>query len=371
MVEVLHPADDLPLHPTPAPLLHPVSDSPGLYDRYFHNGFTADGSLFFAVALGVYPNRQVMDASFAVVLDGVQHNVRASRRCSTDRTVTTVGGIAVTVVDPMLEHRVTVDGSQGVAADLVWRAGSPVIEEPRFTRLVDGRPILDYTRITQFGSWSGWIDVDGTRLEIGPDTLGCRDRSWGVRGGSGLPGPATVPQFHWLWVPTMLDDLCAHVAVNEDGDGRAWHRSGAIAGRLDAPSLDEVLDDSRVRRTTHSEVDVVWSPGTRWMSSATVRHEQWRDDEIEITYEPVLRFQMSGIGYLHPEWGHGSWHGELAETRDSIDLASVDPADPTMVHIQQVCRATSGERSGVGVFEQLVIGPHAPSGFSGLTDGAT
>ena len=80
---------------------------------------------------------------------------------------------------------------------------------------------------------------------------------------------------------------------------------------------------------------------------------------------------MSGIGYLHPEWGHGSWHGELAETRDSIDLASVDPTDPTMVHIQQVCRATSRERSGVGVFEQLVIGPHVPSGFSGLTDGAS
>ena len=67
-----------------------------------------------------------------------------------------------------------------------------------------------------------------------------------------------------------------------------------------------------------------------------------------------------------PEWGHGSWHGELAETRDSIDLATVDPADPTMVHVQQVCRATSGERSGVGVFEQLVIGSHAPSGFRGL-----
>ncbi|MEY3029830.1 MAG: hypothetical protein RL058_193, partial [Actinomycetota bacterium] len=102
MVEVLHPADDLPLHPTPAPLLHPLSDSPGLYDRYFHNGFTADGSLFFAVALGVYPNRQVMDASFSVVLNGVQHNVRSSRRCSTDRTNTVVGGIAVSVVEPML-----------------------------------------------------------------------------------------------------------------------------------------------------------------------------------------------------------------------------------------------------------------------------
>jgi len=51
-------------------------------------------------------------------------------------------------------------------------------------------------------------------------------------------------------------------------------------------------------------------------------------------------------------------------------LADVDPADPTMVHVQQVCRASTGDRSGVGVFEQLVIGPHAPSGFMGLTDGA-
>jgi len=125
-----------------------------------------------------------------------------------------------------------------------------------------------------------------------------------------------------------------------------------------------------VRRTTHSEVDVVWTPGTRWMSSATVRHEQWRDDPIEVDYTPVLRFQMSGIGYLHPEWGHGSWHGEAAETRDAIVLADVDPADPTMVHVQHVCRASTGDRSGAGVFEQLVIGPHAPSGFSGLTDGA-
>ena len=76
-----------------------------------------------------------------------------------------------------------------------------------------------------------------------------------------LPGGMQHVAFH---VPKdRFDDLCAHVAVNEDGDGRAWHRSGAIAGRLDAPSLDEVLDDSRVRRTTHSEVDVMWVPGTR------------------------------------------------------------------------------------------------------------
>jgi hypothetical protein len=38
--------------------------------------------------------------------------------------------------------------------------------------------------------------------------------------------------------------------------------------------------------------------------------------------------------------------------------------------VQQVVTATWGEREGIGVFEQLVLGPHAPSGFTDLLDGA-
>jgi hypothetical protein len=33
-------------------------------------------------------------------------------------------------------------------------------------------------------------------------------------------------------------------------------------------------------------------------------------------------------------------------------------------------RATWGEQNGMGVLEQLAIGPHAPSGFRGLFDAA-
>ena len=28
--------------------------------------------------------------------------------------------------------------------------------------------------------------------------------------------------------------------------------------------------------------------------------------------EPQWEFQMLGLGYLHPEWGHGVWKGESA-----------------------------------------------------------
>ncbi|MFZ9018438.1 MAG: hypothetical protein ACO23O_15770, partial [Ilumatobacteraceae bacterium] len=85
---MLHPFDDYPLHQTPQPFLHTGTDSPNAYDRFFFNGFSVDGEVFFAVAFGVYPNRRVMDGAFSVIHRGVQHNVRASRTCPDDRVRT-------------------------------------------------------------------------------------------------------------------------------------------------------------------------------------------------------------------------------------------------------------------------------------------
>ncbi|MGA1346238.1 MAG: hypothetical protein ACO35E_09760 [Ilumatobacteraceae bacterium] len=373
---MIHPFDDLPLHQSSAPLLHVASDSAGLYDRYFFNGFSADGSVMFGVALGVYPNRQVMDAAFSIVLDGVQHNCRSSRRCSTDRTRTEVGAITVEVLEPMVAHRIVVRDHHGVSADVTMRAVSPVIEEPPFVRRVEGRPVMDYTRITQFGEWSGWITLDGARIDLADRgaVIGCRDRSWGVRGGTrGLPGPAVAPQFHWTWAPTLLGDACAHLAVNDDAEGRSWHRSGAVVERFPVGdgSVERVLDAAGVRRADVVSNEIVWRPGTRWAASMTAELRPWGAEPVRILFEPVARFQMSGLGYLHPEWDHGSWHGDLAETRDEIVLGDVDPLDPTMIHVQQVCRVAAGDRVGVAVLEQLVIGPHAPSGFASVLDGAS
>lgn len=371
---MLHPFDDLPLHQSSSPLMHLSSDSPGLYDRYFHNGHDTTGHLFFGIALGVYPNRQVMDASFSVVVDGVQHAVHASRHCGRDRALTTVGPIELTVVRPMLEHRLQVHDRLGVSADLTWQATSAVIEEPTFQRRVDGRPSFDYTRITQFGEWSGWIEVDGSRIELGDagSVVGCRDRSWGIRNGTkGLGGPSEHRQFFWQWAPTTFDNVCTHLAVNEDAEGRAWHRSGAVTARTttDAADIDFVLDEARITRSADVHVDVVWQAGTRWPQRATATLEFRRADPLVIVYEPLMRFQMRGIGYLHPEWDHGAWRGHAAETRERIDLAHVDPLDRSMLHVQMLCRATSDLGTGVGAFEMLAIGPHEPSGLTGITTG--
>ena len=89
-----------------------------------------------------------------------------------------------------------------------------------------------------------------------------------------------------------------------------------------------------------------------------------------IELEPLLTFRMKGAGYFHPQWAHGLWHGELAVGGECADVAELDNLDFHNIHVQQVMRATWGDRSGIGVLEQLAIGPHAPSGFTDLLDGA-
>ena len=40
------------------------------------------------------------------------------------------------------------------------------------------------------------------------------------------------------------------------------------------------------------------------------------------------------------------------------------------IHVQQICRARMGNRTGVGTLETVVFGRHAPSGFKSILDGA-
>lgn len=47
--------------------------------------------------------------------------------------------------------------------------------------------------------------------------------------------------------------------------------------------------------------------------------------------------------------------------------------DPPFLHIQAICDFTLKDKNetkkGLGVLEELLIGPHAPSGFKELLDG--
>jgi hypothetical protein len=372
---VLTPLDDYPLHQTPEPVAHFGFPTRNAYDRYFFNGYTADGELFFAVAMGLYPNRRVIDASISVLVGGVQRSLHASGRAPLDRRHTEVGPIRVEVVEPLRTLRVVVDDpGRGVVADLTFSARTPAVEEPRFTQRQGQLVTFDYTRLSQWGSWSGSLAVDDRSWTLDElSVLGCRDRSWGIRPvGERDPGgaPGSAPQFFWLWAPINFDDRCTHFDSNEYGDGRPWHRYGSITAVLDSPDAALFGPDAATEPMRDSSWSIDWEPGTRRARAATIELVPWRDEPERIELEPVATFQMLGLGYLHPEWNHGTWHGELAVDDETWTVADLDPLDPRHIHVQQLVRATWGGRTGVGVLEQLAIGPHEPSGLTGLFDGA-
>ena len=63
---MLTKADDFPIHQTPEPIAYAGTDR-NFYDRYFFNGYQPDGTEFFAIAFGVYPQLNVADAHVSVL----------------------------------------------------------------------------------------------------------------------------------------------------------------------------------------------------------------------------------------------------------------------------------------------------------------
>jgi hypothetical protein len=370
---VLHPLDDHPIHQTPEPLAHPATGDRNFYDRFFFNGYTRDGSLFFAAALGVYRNRSIVDAAFSVVRGGRQYAVYASRQ-GDGLGALRVGPIEVAIEEPMRTFALRIaPNEQRLEADLRFRARSVAVEEPRFVHRVDGRLVMDVTRLTQFGAWEGSLAADGERIAVGAsDTLGCRDRSWGIRPvGERSAGPMlSAPQYFWLWAPLHFDDCCTHFDVNEDAAGRRWHQNGVRVPLLADPATSSAIATDGLVSMQDVAHRIAWESGTRRAAHAAIELVEHGGARHTIALEPLLTFQMCGIGYLHPEWGHGMWKGPEAVGGESWALADVNPLDPRFIHVQQLVRARWGDRTGLGVLEQLVIGEHAPSELKGLFGGA-
>jgi hypothetical protein len=115
--------------------------------------------------------------------------------------------------------------------------------------------------------------------------------------------------------------------------------------------------------------ELEWEPGRREIRRAHLWFQDPVDGETHVELEKVFTFRMRGIGYWHPTWGHGSFHGQLETGRESIPLDEFDPLDFSSIHLQNLVVAKMGDRRGVGVLEQIAIGPHQPTELTGFLDG--
>ncbi|MEM7287801.1 MAG: hypothetical protein AAF480_15730 [Actinomycetota bacterium] len=367
--------DDYPIHQTPATVNTPATSDRDFYERYWFNGYDKSGEVYIGVATALYPHLGIQDCGISIVRNGEQHAFHASCRATPEPTDLTIGPYRLEILDPMKSVRITLeDNETDFACDLTFRGRTANIEEPRHTFWRGNRAHMDTTRFTQFGFWEGWLRYDGQTVEFDGETMyGTKDRSWGRRGVGGRdPRGAPPTEFggiFFLWAPLHFEDMCAHYQLFEDSRGRPLFQVGAhlpVYESVDA--LPGVTDPDVVdMRDLHHRL--TFASDSRMIEDINLSFAELDTGEVhEIVLEKIFTYRMKGIGYTHPEWGHGMWKGELAMASESWALEDVDDMAPENHHVQHLVWAHMGDRKGIGVLEQAIFGPYRPYGLSGALD---
>lgn len=351
---MLSPADDLPIHQVAEPIRRVGTSDRNFYDRYYFNCHPCSDELFLIIGMGQYPNLGVMDAFAVVVHEGTHRVVRASRELGLDRTNTSVGPFRIQVIEGLKTLRCTLEPTEhGLAYDLTWEGFVPAFEEPRHTdRSVTGRAFLDACRLAQLGSWSGWLEVDGQRMEVTPDHWwGSRDRSWGIRpvGEPEAPGITAAKEagaFRWLYAPMRMSDHALVFICQERGDG--------------SRVLEEAVrlwPDGRVDHLGRPEHDVTWGEGGPGLMGVATK-ATLRLGDVVVEVEPVLPVHLgvgTGYGFDTDGWKHGAYQGELVVQGRTWDLTTEEGRSQMWGIVDAAAKCTVEGQEGWGLFEWLYI----------------
>ncbi|WP_066557578.1 hypothetical protein [Croceicoccus bisphenolivorans] len=363
---MLTKADDFPIHQTPEPIAYSGTDR-NFYDRYWFNGYEPDGSLFFLAGMGVYPHLNIIDCGISIQVDGVQHCLRGSKILE-DRMDTSVGPIRIEIVEPLQKLRIVVEEHDGIAADITITGRAFPIEEPRFMRRVGTKGFLDYTRLTQNGHWTGWVSIDGRRIELSDKCTGTRDRSWGTRPigmSDPQPNPLAGEQgYFWQWTPLNFKDKSFFYHIAAEPSGHIWNTRSVLCP--DGTSPESFLE------TENAVMETELVPGTLWPESGKLTVD-YGDGPYVLEFEPFHRMQMKGIGYFHSEWFHGNYHGPYRVEREDFNVADLDPMKLENLHVQRLSRVKMTSPDGtveetVGTFEQAILGAYEPLGITSGMD---
>lgn len=333
-----------------------------------------DGSLQLGFGLGVYKNRGVLDC-YAGISRGVEQiTVRASGRLGDEPAM---GPIRYEIVEPLTKVRFSLAPSdvQPIAFEWTFTGVLPTTMEDR-THTRDGaRVSADLVRYHQIGVAEGWVEVDGERTEITPDTwVSTRDHSWGVRYDVGAP-PTDLPPsrgldggvFQFIWSPVLM----------ERPDGSQYglflntsHMSMPGFSQRQTMAFVEHTD-GRTERIVDIDFDLAYEPTNRRLKGgrllATMADGSSRPLEVEVVSDTGFHL---GAG-LYFGWNghhHGEWRGELNVEGERIEDCST-PENARRLHQirDTVVRVTDPVGGGVGIgnMQPIVTGDVPELGLDG------
>lgn len=374
---MLNKYDDFPIHQTPEPLAHPETSDRNFYDRTWFNGYSADGKWYFGIGMAIYPHRGVIDCAFSVVeKGGRQHCFYASGRAPLERSEMQLGPFRIEVLEPMRRARVVLDDNKtGLSCDLVFSARTYPVQEKRQTLWSGTRRAMDNTRFDQFGHWSGQINhPDGEIRVHESECYGTKDRSWGIRyivDREPVGAPAlTTPSTFFLWAPLFWKDHASHAIFFDGPNGECLCNEGMNIPLYPTEDAIPQIPEPELERMVRVAHRLSYVPGTRLVDSAEIDMVDLLGTVRTITFEPILKFQMKGLGYGHPLWSQGVWRGELEIGSESFDPDTLDPEASENLHVQQVVRVSDGTREGIGALEHICRGIYTPYKLKNYTEGA-
>jgi hypothetical protein len=372
---MLTPLDDYLIHQTPETVDRVATSDRNFYDRYYFNAHTLEGDAFLVLAMGIYPNIGVIDAFATAVIDNkTQYIVRGSRALGNDRMDTKVGPIGVEVLEGLRKMRIYTEPTEyELSFDMTFEGVTFPFEEPHFYRRVGNRMVMDYTRLTQTGRWSGTMTAGGHQFVVEPQSWwGARDHSWGIRPVGGGEQPSAPPPdasgpggFFWLWTPVQFDEASLMFTCSEDPDGTRWHAAAELLHPYAKKLAPEPL--------TVVSHDIKMVPGTRTFHGGdfTVARRDGTLAKVEMT--PKSTLYMAGAGYAYTGgWRHGQYHAPLAIEGETWDLGDASLLQRIGGQTETVCDykvdGLGDLGTGHGIFEFLLLGAYAPYGFSAWND---
>jgi hypothetical protein len=336
-----------------------------------------DGSLQLGFGLGKYPNRNVMDG-YAGISRGVeQRTVRASRRLASAPESSAVGPIRYEVVEPLRSVRFVLEANdtQPIAFDWVFESIVPASLEDRTHMRQGFRVGSDLVRYHQIGSASGWVEIEGRRTEISPDTwVSTRDHSWGVRYDVGLPPRDLEPRdalaglsFRMIWSPIAMQrpdgsryGLFMHYQMV---CGPGFTHKHVVMGGVEHP-------DGSVERFLDLEPELTFDPSNRRLRGGRI-HAVAADGSrrtLEVEAVSDTGFHLgAGLYFGFDGHHHGEWRGELAVDGEHVANCA-DPAAARRLHqirdtvVHVVDPAGGGE--GWGNCQPIITGGDAALGLS-------
>lgn len=341
----LSPLDDFMIHQTPDPVRVVWSGDFRTYERFWMVCHDPSGEVLIATGASFYPNLDRAEA-FAIVVYGGQHTaIRAFRPLGVDRADMRLGPIRADVIKGLREWRFRLaENDFGVSYDIDFvDTTRQVFREPLSDSthgVPPGRRSDVTTGFEGFGRVSGWVKVEGTRIDLPVGSMGTRDRHWGT--GRGVGGPA-------LALGGRL-----HVGVNGNAfvsfpSWSLWGDHAVYPYGHPTPGWTRV---GRPRRWLDFE------PDTKLFRSGRVEYPLPGGEIREVSYERVgyqTAFMRCGMYGGTPSSGihQGSYSGPPLVEGETVDLNDPSVRRSIAGLDEHLCRVTCNGETSLGIYQTI------------------